>query len=77
MTGRAAAAPGKAIIAYPNSGERYEADDGVWSGVVTELDFGAAAIDWFDAGATLVGGCCRVGPTHIAAIVESQLAATR
>jgi len=67
-----AAAPGKAILAYPNSGERYEADDGSWSGVATELDFGAAANDWFDAGATLVGGCCRVGPTHIATIAESR-----
>jgi homocysteine S-methyltransferase len=67
-----AAAPGKAILAYPNSGERYEADDGSWSGVVTELDFRAAAINWFDAGATLVGGCCRVGPTHIATIAESR-----
>ena len=68
----AAAAPGTAILAYPNSGERYEASDGTWSGVVTEIDFAAAAIDWLEAGATLVGGCCRVGPTHIATIAESR-----
>ena len=68
----AAAAPSKAILAYPNSGERYEASDGSWSGVVTETDFAAAAIDWLEAGATLVGGCCRVGPAHIAAIAESR-----
>jgi homocysteine S-methyltransferase len=67
-----AAAPGKAILAYPNSGERYEAGDGSWSGVVTETDFAAAAKDWLDAGANLVGGCCRVGPTHIATIAESR-----
>ena len=67
-----AAAPNKSILAYPNSGERYEASDNSWSGVVTETDFAAASQVWLDAGATLVGGCCRVGPAHIAAMAESM-----
>ena len=25
---------------------------------------------WVDAGATLIGGCCEVGPAHIAALSE-------
>lgn len=62
------AAPHKAVVAYPNSGERYEARDNSWHGTVTPLDCAAAAKEWFDAGATLIGGCCRMGPAHIAAM---------
>jgi homocysteine S-methyltransferase len=62
------AAPGKAVVAYPNSGERYDARDNSWHGTVTPLDCAAAAGEWHAAGATLIGGCCRMGPPHIAAI---------
>ena len=33
------------------------------------------AMRWFDAGATIVGGCCEVGPSHIAklkALIEAR-----
>ena len=62
------AVPDRAIIAYPNSGERYNAADGTWSGTVSPRDCAAAASDWVEAGAKIVGGCCRMGPTHISAI---------
>jgi homocysteine S-methyltransferase len=62
------AAPRKAVVAYPNSGERYDAQDNSWHGTVTPLDCAAAAGEWHAAGATLIGGCCRMGPPHIAAI---------
>lgn len=32
-------------------------------------------ISWVDAGATIVGGCCEVGPSHIQAIAERLTAA--
>ena len=64
----AEAAPGKAIIAYPNSGERYAAHDNSWSGAADSDDIATAAAAWVDAGAKLVGGCCRVGPAQISAI---------
>jgi homocysteine S-methyltransferase len=60
--------PGKAIVVYPNSGERYDACDNSWHGTVTPLDCAAAASRWLAAGARLIGGCCRMGPEHIAAI---------
>jgi homocysteine S-methyltransferase len=63
-----ASLPGKAVIAYPNSGETWDAASGTWSGTATPLDFAAAADDWVAAGASIVGGCCRTGPGHIAAI---------
>ena len=72
-----AAAPNKAILAYPNSGERYGASDNSWSGTVTDTDFAAASMTWIDAGATLVGGCCRVGPAHISAMADSWSAPTQ
>lgn len=63
-----ASLPGKAVIAYPNSGETWDAASGAWSGTASPLDFAAAADDWVAAGASIVGGCCRTGPGHIAAI---------
>ncbi len=32
-------------------------------------------MNWVDAGATIVGGCCEVGPAHIAAIADRLVAA--
>lgn len=32
--------------------------------------YAEAAIRWIDVGATLIGGCCGVGPAHIAAIAK-------
>lgn len=62
------AAPDKAVIVYPNSGERYDAVNNRWLGTVSPLDCAAAAGEWLAAGATLIGGCCRMGPAHIAAM---------
>ena len=41
--------------------------------LATRGDFGQAeyadhALGWADKGATLIGGCCGVGPSHIAEI---------
>jgi homocysteine S-methyltransferase len=65
------AVPGKAVVVYPNSGERYDARDNTWHGTVTPLDCAAAAKEWRAAGATLIGGCCRMGPEHIAAMRDA------
>jgi homocysteine S-methyltransferase len=61
-------APDKAVVVYPNSGEQYDARRNRWLGTVTPLDCAAAAGEWLAAGATLIGGCCRMGPAHIAAM---------
>ncbi|BBY53059.1 homocysteine S-methyltransferase [Mycolicibacillus koreensis] len=62
----AAAVTDTPVIVYPNSGERWH--HGRWSGPPTFT--AAAAADWVDAGARIVGGCCRVGPTQIAALAR-------
>jgi homocysteine S-methyltransferase len=53
------------IVVYPNSGERYEAASNTWHGTSTPLECGIAAQQWLQEGAKIIGGCCRMGPTHI------------
>lgn len=62
------AAPSKAIVVYPNSGETYHAEDKSWSGKSCDFDTDFNVMDWRSAGALLIGGCCRTGPNDIAAI---------
>ena len=58
----------KPILAYPNSGEAWDADAKRWSGPATPMDWARSAAAWREEGADGVGGCCRVGPAAIAAI---------
>ena len=64
------AAPGKTGVVYPNSGEVYDAQLQAWQGTESPVDFVSAAKTWVAAGATWIGGCCRTGPAHIAALHE-------
>ncbi|MCP9205680.1 homocysteine S-methyltransferase [Streptomyces cucumeris] len=60
----AADTTGKPVVVYPNSGEEWDAVARGWRGRPT---FGADRVRaWRDAGARLIGGCCRVGPDRIA-----------
>jgi homocysteine S-methyltransferase len=61
-----AARVGKPVVVYPNSGELWDAKERRWVG---KRQFSPSALqEWVDAGARLVGGCCRVRPDDIAAI---------
>ncbi|KAF3004905.1 AdoMet-homocysteine methyltransferase [Curvularia kusanoi] len=54
------------MIVYPNSGEQWNAAAREWEGQRTEG--GQLAVktrQWADAGAVLVGGCCRTTPEDI------------
>ncbi|WP_254628361.1 homocysteine S-methyltransferase [Plantibacter sp. MCCC 1A11337] len=54
----------KAVVVYPNSGERWDADARCWRGAA-----GVGEVEaWLEAGATVVGGCCRVMPADIAGV---------
>ncbi len=66
------ALPDKAIVAYPNSGENYDAETKSWQGTYTPISCGLAARTWLDAGATIIGGCCRMGPAHIEAMKNTS-----
>jgi homocysteine S-methyltransferase len=72
---RAATASGKPAVAYPNSGEGWDAARRTWTGGGT---FDAARVtEWVSSGARLVGGCCRVGPGEIAELRVQDLGATQ
>jgi homocysteine S-methyltransferase len=60
----AAAATGKPVIAYPNSGESWDPARRTWVG--RSRFSHALASRWVSAGARAVGGCCRVRPADIA-----------
>ena len=62
--------PNKAIVVYPNSGEYYDAVTKTWCGVESPLECATAAETWLKAGASIIGGCCRMGPAHIRAIAD-------
>jgi homocysteine S-methyltransferase len=65
------------VLSYPNSGELWDAERKQWlseahraatepsSSAATALEAAVASVA---AGATIVGGCCRVGPDQIAQI---------
>ena len=60
----------KPIIVYPNSGEVYESKSKTWQG--SELCDGIVdgSKEWFQAGARLIGGCCRTSPEQIKRLYE-------
>ncbi|MEV0321436.1 homocysteine S-methyltransferase [Streptomyces sp. NPDC050658] len=62
----AARITGKPVVVYPNSGETWDATARAWHGPARFTPGRAAA--WRDAGARLIGGCCRVGPEAIAEV---------
>jgi len=55
----------KPVIVYPNSGEVYDASTNTWHGETSCDSFGMQSKDWYEAGASLIGGCCRTTPGHI------------
>ncbi|MEV5366219.1 homocysteine S-methyltransferase [Streptomyces cellulosae] len=65
----AARVTGKPVVVYPNSGEQWDARARAWTG---EPTFSASRVTgWRDAGARLIGGCCRVGPQAIASVART------
>jgi len=68
------------LVAYPNSGEVYDARTGTWHWPAHGAGGGGEPIpdarDWIARGAAGVGGCCRVGPAGIRAL-RRQIAGVR
>lgn len=65
----ASSVTGKPVVVYPNSGESWDATARTWR---AEPTFDAALVQsWIDAGARLIGGCCRVGPDAIREVADT------
>ncbi|MFD9905071.1 homocysteine S-methyltransferase [Streptomyces sp. NPDC059063] len=64
----AARITGKPVVVYPNSGETWNPTTHDWQG---PHRFTAQQVTaWYEAGARLIGGCCRVGPETIRRVAE-------
>lgn len=61
------------LIVYPNSGE-------IWDGVnkkflkdpstITDEGFAKKTVEWYQNGASIIGGCCRIRPKIIEKVRE-------
>ena len=71
LLGRVRATTDLPIAIYPNSGEGWDAVARRWTGDGDGRVDGEAAMRWAAAGATLVGGCCRVSPSQVGAMATA------
>jgi len=57
----------KPLLIYPNSGETYDASTKTWHAGESNGcgSFADSALAWHEAGARLIGGCCRTTPEQI------------
>ncbi|ERH66600.1 homocysteine methyltransferase [Pantoea dispersa EGD-AAK13] len=58
----------KPLLVYPNSGEQYDAVSKSWHSAPSGCTLHDKFPEWQQAGALLIGGCCRTTPQDIAAI---------
>lgn len=58
----------KPLLVYPNSGEQYDAVSKSWHSAPSGCTLHDKFPEWQQAGARLIGGCCRTTPQDIAAI---------
>ena len=77
LIGEIRAVTAKPVVVYPNSGEGWDAAAARWAGEDDAGSLPRRALEWRAAGATLIGGCCRVGPAVIAAIRQELIRAPR
>ncbi|WP_284752986.1 homocysteine S-methyltransferase [Arthrobacter sp. efr-133-R2A-120] len=68
----------KPLLAYPNSGESYDAVTKTWGPVAGARAGGPSSLAdgvgaWHDLGARLIGGCCRTTPRDIAAVARLSM----
>ena len=71
LIGRIRATTSLPVAVYPNSGEGWDAGARCWTGAPDGRVDGDAAARWSAAGASLVGGCCRVSPSQIEAMAAA------
>jgi len=57
------------VGAYPHSGE-FVMPNWQFVDMISPEDFAAEARRWSEMGASLIGGCCGIGPEHIRLLKE-------
>ncbi|PZL95162.1 homocysteine S-methyltransferase [Pantoea graminicola] len=61
----------KPLVVYPNSGEQYDAGSKTWHSAPSGCTLHDKLGEWQQAGARLIGGCCRTSPNDIASIARA------
>ena len=61
----------KPFAVYPNSGEEWVSSERRWTGKSCD---GLNVTEWYDAGARLIGGCCRTSPADISRMKAELIA---
>lgn len=62
----------KPLVVYPNSGELWNAERRDWEGSRSEgTQLAERTKEYWDAGARLIGGCCRTTPADIKVIADT------
>jgi homocysteine S-methyltransferase len=70
LLGRMRERTAQPLVAYPNSGQRYDPEAKRWLGRAAHGSTMQAG-RWIAAGARLVGGCCRTTPEDIRALSQA------
>lgn len=60
----------KPIIVYPNNGDIYDPETKTWQANPQADTFEDLVPEWLEAGAKLIGGCCRTTPKDINEIAK-------
>ncbi|KAM7410495.1 hypothetical protein PAMA_001777 [Pampus argenteus] len=62
--------PDMCWVVYPNSGEEWDTERGWQTSGKTPVSLPELSHTWMKQGAALIGGCCRIGPAHIAELKQ-------
>lgn len=71
LLARLAAATGKPLAVYPNRGDVWDTASRSWIEKGASVPFGRLVPEWREAGARLIGGCCRTTPADIRTIAAA------
>lgn len=59
------------LLCYPNSGEHFDPATSSWRPPAAPTPLAAFVPQWLDAGAQIIGGCCRSTPDDITSIARA------
>jgi S-methylmethionine-dependent homocysteine/selenocysteine methylase len=62
------------FVVYPNAGGVWDATNGMWADQLAKDLPAELVLDWVEAGALLVGGCCGLGPEAVSGIAATLAA---
>eukprot|EP00754_Rhynchopus_humris_P046697 Rhum_TRINITY_DN6244_c0_g1::Rhum_TRINITY_DN6244_c0_g1_i1::g.19503::m.19503/K00547/mmuM, BHMT2; homocysteine S-methyltransferase len=67
------------VVCYPNSGQEWSHDKQEWVDATgaTDQEFARLCVEWYHAGARLIGGCCQTTPATMRLVAQELACAIR